>query len=103
LDEYDDVLSRPYPANKLAILGIDRRVLIATVFEHSEIVIPASVGSLQVRDVKDQRILETAIAGSADFLVSGDKDLLALAGHPDLGTLQIVDPPMFLDYLASLD
>lgn len=102
LDEYDDVLSRPYPSNKLAILGVDRRVLIASLFEHTEIVVPISAGTLQVRDEKDQRILETALSGNADFLVSGDKDLHALTGHPDLGSLQIVDPPTFLEYLASL-
>ena len=36
------------------------------------------------RDPKDNKFLELALNGSADFILSGDKDLLAL--HPFQGT-----------------
>jgi len=46
---------------------------------------PVSTNTLQVRDEKDQHLLQTALTGNADFLVSGDKDVQALAGHLELG------------------
>jgi putative PIN family toxin of toxin-antitoxin system len=52
-----------------------------------------------VRDRKDDKILAAALGGGADYLVTGDKDLLALAGDPRLGSLKIVTVVEFLDVL----
>ncbi len=46
------------------------------------------------RDPKDDKLLELAVSGNADFLVTGDKDLLVL--NPFRG-LEIVTPREFLD------
>jgi len=45
------------------------------------------------RDPKDDKFLELAVCGNASFLVSGDKDLLAL--HPFQG-IPIATPAAFL-------
>ncbi len=45
------------------------------------------------RDPKDDKFLEVAVAGHADIIVTGDKDLLAL--HPFEG-IPIVTPATFL-------
>jgi len=45
------------------------------------------------RDPKDNMILELAVAGQADYIVTGDKDLLAL--NP-FRKIQIVTPAEFL-------
>jgi putative PIN family toxin of toxin-antitoxin system len=45
------------------------------------------------RDPKDNKFLALAVAGRADYLVSGDKDLLVL-GH--IGSAAIVSPAEFL-------
>ena len=45
------------------------------------------------RDVEDNIILECAVAGKTDFIVSGDKDLLAL---PAFRGISIVTPAEFL-------
>lgn len=50
----------------------------AFVREHSEVVSPVHVPATACRDASDLPILGTAIAGSADLLVTGDKDLLEL-------------------------
>lgn len=55
---------------------------------------------LPVRDVQGEHILAAAIGGNADYLVSGDKDLLELAGDPRLGKLKIVT---VAEFLAILD
>jgi putative PIN family toxin of toxin-antitoxin system len=51
--------------------------------------------SIQIcRNPKDDKILELALSGQADVIITGDKDLLVL--HPFLG-IAILAP---LDYLA---
>jgi len=45
------------------------------------------------RDPKDDQFLEAAVAGAADFIVTGDADLLAL--DPFQG-IRIVNPASFL-------
>ena len=46
------------------------------------------------RDPKDDKLLDLAISGNADFLVTGDKDLLVL--HP-FRRVEIITPREFLD------
>ena len=47
----------------------------------AEVVEPGSVGDSRLRDVADQPVLGTLIVSASDYLVTGDKDLLALAGE----------------------
>ncbi len=49
--------------------------------------------SFGLRDPADNQILETAVKGKCDFLVTGDKDLLILKKYKNL---QIVTPAQFL-------
>jgi predicted nucleic acid-binding protein len=51
-------------------------------------------------DPSDNRYLECAVEGSADFVVSGDRDLLALQSYEGIA---IVQPSVFLEHLASPD
>ena len=46
------------------------------------------------RDPKDDKLLELAVCGNADFLITGDKDLLIL--NPFRG-VEIITPREFLD------
>ena len=46
------------------------------------------------RDPKDDKLLELAVSGNADFLVTGDKDLLVL--NPFRG-VEIITPGEFLE------
>jgi putative PIN family toxin of toxin-antitoxin system len=45
------------------------------------------------RDIKDNKFLSLAVAGRADYLISGDKDLLALGR---IGAVPILSPAHFL-------
>src|SRR5207244_933214 len=99
-EELEDVLNRPKIFAKYPI-SLDERIrLLRRLDEDSEKVDPAESLSLPLRDAKDERILGTALAAQADFLVTGDKDLHAVAGDPRLGRLRIVT---VADFLAVLE
>lgn len=42
------------------------------------------------RDPEDDFMLATALRGVANYLITGDEDLLVLNGNPALGKLKIV-------------
>lgn len=50
------------------------------------------------RDVKDNMVLETAIAGSAEYIATGDNDLLVLDPYREM---RIVNPAYFLKLMAN--
>jgi putative PIN family toxin of toxin-antitoxin system len=68
-----------YP--KFRLSQDDRRELLAEYLPYCE-VIELTEGCMSVcRDENDQPFLDLAQSGKADLLVSGDQDLLALAGQ----------------------
>jgi putative PIN family toxin of toxin-antitoxin system len=67
-----------YPKFRLTI--DDRRELLADYLPFCEVVTPARKCKIVCRDANDQPFLDLAESGKADCLVSGDRDLLALAG-----------------------
>ena len=70
-----------YPKFKLS--AADREELLADYLPYCRAVrIPARLPKLPLcRDVNDQMFIELAAVGRADWLVTGDKDLLVLAGQ----------------------
>jgi predicted nucleic acid-binding protein len=52
------------------------------------------------RDPLDEKFIDCAVAGAADFIVSGDKDLLSLSGKIEVS---IVRPRDFLGRHLSQD
>lgn len=68
-----------YPKFRLATE--DRQELLAEYLPHCETVERIEKCSARCRDPKDQPFLDLAESGKAQVLVSGDHDLLALAGH----------------------
>lgn len=68
------------------------RFLVALLKETELIEITTSVTAC--RDVKDNKFLELAVSGKADYIVSGDEDLLVL--NPFRG-IPILTPRNFLN------
>jgi len=60
--------------------------------------VPVEAAATGSRDPKDNKFLALAVAGRADYLVSGDKDLLVLG---QIGTVPIVTPVAFLGKAGS--
>ena len=56
-----------------------------------EIVIPSPLEQQVCRDIDDDWILATALAGKAQCIVTGDKDLLAIARFENIDIIAPVD------------
>ena len=70
-------------------------LLVANAF----IVEPRALGKTVCRDPDDDKFIECAIAGKAQVIISGDKDLLAVSSYAGI---PIVRPRKFLDeYLVK--
>lgn len=93
LIELADVLSRK-KLNQYLLEEERMRFLVALLKEAELIEITEEI--TDCRDVKDNKFLELAIGGGADFIVSGDVDLLVL--NPFRG-IPILTPREFLSDL----
>ena len=66
--------------------------------EHSTISIPVPLASDVCRDPDDVKVLGLAVASNADYIVTGDKDLLVLKSFQEI---PILNPRSFSDILHS--
>ena len=97
LAELVDVLSRRRIRDKYGLSSEDVKTVLALILLRGESVAP-SMRIDVCRDPKDNMVLEAALAGGCEVIVSGDDDLLAL--HPFRG-VGIVKPAEFLRMLGS--
>lgn len=91
-DELLHVLHRPKFRAVYGVTPADIARFARRIDQHATFIRPVMPVPVVVRDPKDEAILAISLEGAADYLVSGDKDLLVLASDPRLGTLQIVTP-----------
>jgi len=87
LDEMVRVLPR---LRRITLTAAEIRDLADSFLFLAEIVEPSTELEESLRDQADQLVLGTLRAAQSDYLVTGDKDLLALAGK-----YPIVTPAMF--------
>lgn len=90
--EIVDVLGRNKFRQKYHIKPDDISALINLIRLRGEVVVPA-VEITDCRDPKDNKFLEVALTGGADFLVSGDADLLSMNPYR---SIPILTPAEFL-------
>ena len=73
LEEFKNVLSKKFFASKE-----QTKATIGLILEAAQVVSPASKVSAVCRDPDDDQILSCALSAKADYLVTGDSDLLEL-------------------------
>jgi putative PIN family toxin of toxin-antitoxin system len=96
LQELERVLC--YPRLQRYYTQEERRRYVALIAALSEVVeLPESVPRI-CRDPDDDWVIACAVAGPADAIVSGDKDLLALGGA---GRIPILSAAQFLSLLEE--
>ncbi|MEA2604499.1 MAG: uncharacterized protein QOF89_5491 [Acidobacteriota bacterium] len=97
LNEVIDVLGRPRMVHRYGITPDEIDALCALVIRRGEAVQP-SRSITACRDPKDNKFLEVAVAGRADVIVTGDRDLEAL--DPFEG-IPMIQPARFLQLLRQ--
>lgn len=75
----------------------ERAVPVIRELTHTAELVAAAIHISECRDPDDDRILEAAIAGKADYIVSGDADLLSM------NTFRGVEILSVADFLARLN
>ena len=96
LTELSVVLNRPNLSRYVD--PADARLIVQMLGQRADLVVIGTV-ERRVRDPDDDIILATALDGMAEFLITGDKDLLVLATSSDIGSLRILTP---LDLLTQM-
>jgi putative PIN family toxin of toxin-antitoxin system len=97
LAELAEVLARPRLPAKYGLTTEDIATVLSLILLRGEPVVPARrIGVC--RDPNDNMVLEAAVAGKVDAIVSGDEDLLTL--RPFEG-IPVLSPAAFLRRLAS--
>lgn len=98
--ELTHVLSYPRLADRLLMNNEEVEALLAALLSQT-VVTP---GQLRLpgatRDPKDDAVVACAKEGEADYIVSGDQDLLVLGEYEGI---QIVTPRQFVEILASVE
>lgn len=88
LSELTDIISKKFPLSLE-----DMHLLEKEMQKNFVIVHPSKILNI-VRDEDDNRVLEAAVAGKCNFIITGDQDLLDLGKYENI---RIVTPSQFLD------
>ena len=78
LDELDDVLSRQHLASVIAANLASPKFPMQRYAMLAQLVVPAQIGRVVVKDIDDDAVIACALAAQADLIVSGDAHLLNL-------------------------
>ena len=95
--EVNEVLHRPKLQAKLKISSLEAKAIVAIIRRDAEF-IEIVTAIRKCRDPKDDKFLECALDGKADYLVSADEDLLTLQS---IQQIPIVDIPTFWQKLSE--
>lgn len=96
LEEIRNALGKPYFQDAAMQIRADELLIDLEILAHT-VHLDGSVSGIATYR-HDDRILETALKGDADYLVTGDKELLAIS-HPYL--FRIIHPNDFLRILEG--
>jgi putative PIN family toxin of toxin-antitoxin system len=81
LEELAEVLTRPSPAKRLALLNVSPHQVLADYVEAVDLVAPPAIPRVIADDPDDDHVIATAVAAGADIIASGDRHLLSLGTY----------------------
>jgi putative PIN family toxin of toxin-antitoxin system len=93
VDELAEVLTR-----RIRLPAATVREILTLLRDQELVPKPSAPSDVPIRDPDDRWILASAVAGRADVLVTGDRDLLEMA---DAAPLPILDPRAFWNLLSK--
>ncbi len=86
--ELKRVLAYPKFAQQIANQALNTERLVADYLAIAVAVLPGEIPADVVRDPEDRAVLACAVGGQADYVVSGDKDLLTLSIYENIPILK---------------
>jgi len=95
MNELADVLARP---KFDAYISMEDRQQFLRLLFRIVVMVPIVSKVLVCRDPHDDKVLEVAINGNADLILTGDKDLLSLR---EFKGIAIMSPASYLDRLST--
>ena len=93
LQEFAEVVSRPHIIRKYPKVTEHAEAILDYLRTHATLFKINSVERVVDDDPDDDLVIASAIAGEAEYIVSGDEHLLALAQH---GAIRIIAPAEFV-------
>jgi len=100
VEELTHVLSYPRIAERLRLDEEEVEAILVALLSQAEV----TSGQLHLpgvtRDPKDDAVVACAKEGEADYIVSGDQDLLVLGEYEGI---QVITPRRFVEILVSLE
>ena len=94
LAETQNVLARGFKVPEETVIEI-----IALLRRQEMVITPATLPQLSIRDLDDLPVVAAAIEAKADYLVSGDKDILSLI---PLNDIKIATPREFWAVISKI-
>jgi len=94
IEEINDVICR----DKFKVKRELSIITVAELIELAKLVYPTSKVNIVKSDPDDNIIIECAIEGKAQYIITGDSDLLNIQSHEDI---RIVDTNTFLSILGE--
>ena len=98
LAEYARVLAYPRIATRLKLTGESAEELVGALRQFSTLVEPDESLQVVAEDPDDDKLLACALAGGAEYVVSGDEHLLGLGEYL---WIQVLAPAAFLMLLGQ--
>lgn len=94
IEEAERVLNYPKIRKRYTLTSNDIQRTVANLLKYSVLVQDPPIPNVIEQDPDDNKILATAIAGKADYIISGDMHLLTLKNYRGI---EIVTPKMFCE------
>ena len=98
VEEVTHVLTYPRIAGHLQLGDAELAAILAALLSRAKV----TLGQLRLpgatRDSKDDAVVACAVEGKADYIVSGDQDLLALGEYE---SIRVMTPRQFVEIIAG--
>jgi putative PIN family toxin of toxin-antitoxin system len=94
MEEVSTVINREKISNKIHLNEEERKVFIDELIARSDVTAGKQLARNFGRDIKDDKFLACGVEGGADYIITGDRDLLVLTGYEGI---KIVSPREFVE------
>lgn len=94
LEEVGEVLQRERIVKLTKMSRSEQSDFLAKLIERSDITAGKQLSQTVGRDVKDDKLLACSVEGKADYIITGDRDLLVLKEYEGI---KIVTPRKFIE------